>query len=54
MKFVLPTSLIAITLLASGVKARWKATPGLTWDYLLGASHSVMYVHKNPIKIFLY
>jgi len=42
MKFVLPTSLIAITLLASGVKARWKATPGLTWDYLLGASHSVI------------
>jgi len=42
MKLILPTSIIAITLLASRVKARWKPTPGLTWDYLLGASHSVI------------
>jgi len=42
MKFCLPTTLIVSALLASNVEARWKATPGHTWDYLLGAEKSVI------------
>ncbi|OUM65105.1 glycoside hydrolase family 114 protein, partial [Piromyces sp. E2] len=42
MKFTLPITLIASALLAINVEARWKPTPGLTWDYLLGASDSVI------------
>jgi len=39
MKFLLPITLLASALLA---EARWKPKPGLTWDYLLGASPSEM------------
>jgi len=41
MKFLLPLTLLATTLLAK-VEARWKPGAGLTWDYLLGASKEVM------------
>ncbi|ORX58400.1 hypothetical protein BCR36DRAFT_276948 [Piromyces finnis] len=41
MKFFLPITIITSTLLAN-VKARWHPAPGLTWDYLLGASNSVI------------
>ncbi|ORX49216.1 hypothetical protein BCR36DRAFT_353571 [Piromyces finnis] len=42
MKFFSSASLLSLALLASSVTARWKATPGLTWDYLLGASYQVI------------
>lgn len=37
MKFLLPITLLTSAILAK-VEARWKPTPGLTWDYLLGAN----------------
>jgi len=42
MKFTLPITLLASAFLASNVEARWSVTPGYSWDYLLGASSSVV------------
>jgi len=43
MKFTLPiATLIASALLATNVEAKWKVTPGLSWDYLIGGSESLM------------
>jgi len=37
MKLLLPVTLLIILLFTSNVEARWKPTPGLTWNYVLGA-----------------
>jgi len=44
MKFTLPITLLASAFLATNVEARWQphASDHLTWDYLLGASDSVI------------
>ncbi|OUM60986.1 glycoside hydrolase family 114 protein [Piromyces sp. E2] len=42
MKFVLPITFIVTSLLASNIEAKWHPNPGLSWDYLLGASDSVI------------
>jgi len=36
MKFLLPVTIIA-SLFFANVEARWKPTPGMTWNYVLGA-----------------
>ncbi|OUM62060.1 glycoside hydrolase family 114 protein, partial [Piromyces sp. E2] len=52
MKFVLPITFLASTFLA--VEARWKPTPGLTWDYLLGGdSNDVMKSDKQVVTFDL-
>ncbi|OUM63714.1 glycoside hydrolase family 114 protein, partial [Piromyces sp. E2] len=43
MKYILPVTLLASSLLVNVEAARWKPKPGLTWDYLLGGN-------KNDIK----
>jgi len=42
MKYNLPIAILASAFLASNVEARWQPQPGITWDYLLGASDSVV------------
>ncbi|ORX46837.1 hypothetical protein BCR36DRAFT_296814 [Piromyces finnis] len=50
MKYLLPiTTLVASALLATNVEARWQATPGHTWDYLLGAEESVIKASKQDV-----
>jgi len=48
MKFLLPVTIL-VSLIFSNVEARWKPTPGMTWNYVLGAKVD-MYV---PSKIKL-
>ncbi|ORY72960.1 hypothetical protein LY90DRAFT_503347 [Neocallimastix californiae] len=36
MKFLLPVTIL-VSLIFSNVEARWKPTPGMTWNYVLGA-----------------
>jgi len=36
MKLLLPVTLLIILLFTSNVEARWKPTPGTTWNYVLG------------------
>jgi len=42
MKFTLPITLLATSLIATTVEAMWKPGPGVSWDYLLGASDSTI------------
>ncbi|OUM60984.1 glycoside hydrolase family 114 protein [Piromyces sp. E2] len=52
MKFSLSiTTLVASLLLATNAEARWQPTPNsdLTWDYLLGASDSVINASKAKV-----
>ncbi|OUM60988.1 glycoside hydrolase family 114 protein, partial [Piromyces sp. E2] len=41
MKFVLPITFLVSALLTTNIEAKQHFTPGLSWDYLLGASNSV-------------
>ncbi|ORX46839.1 hypothetical protein BCR36DRAFT_405462 [Piromyces finnis] len=53
MKFNLSiTALVASVLLATNVEARWQPTPGLTWDYLLGAKDDVVKASKQQVVTF--
>ncbi|OUM65788.1 glycoside hydrolase family 114 protein, partial [Piromyces sp. E2] len=52
MKFILPITLVASTLL-SNVKADiWHPKPGLTWDYLLGAKEKIIQKSDKDVVTF--
>jgi len=41
MKLLLPITLIVSLFFANNVEARWKPTPGMTWNYVLGAKVNI-------------
>ncbi|OUM64358.1 carbohydrate-binding module family 18 protein [Piromyces sp. E2] len=51
MKFLLSVTLLAASLLVN-VEARWKATPGLTWDYLLGGDEKTINESNRDVVTF--
>jgi len=49
MKYILSTALATILLLINNVEARWKPTPGMTWNYVLGDDNFNVRIEKAQV-----
>ncbi|OUM63713.1 carbohydrate-binding module family 18 protein [Piromyces sp. E2] len=52
MKFLLPITLLASSLLVNVEAARWKPKPGLTWDYLLSGNENDIKISDKDVVTF--
>jgi len=49
MKFILSTIIIVSLLFTNNVEARWKPTPGMTWNYVLGDDNFNVHSEKAQV-----
>jgi hypothetical protein len=49
MKFILSTAIIVSLLFTKNVEARWKPTPGMTWNYVLGDDNFNVHSEKAQV-----